>query len=116
MAGYLDAELRILAWVEKPVVVVLNYTGVPRNVQGTRAEEDRWRDFLEPHPIVRDVVTLDAFSRCWVQEEVLLERIRDLLPEGRREPMQRLIDSWRENGVETFRKSMARLSALLRSP
>jgi len=113
MAGYLEAELGILAWVEKPVVVVLNYIGAPRGARETRAEEDRWRDFLESHPIACDVVTLDAFSRCWVQEGVLLERIRDVLPEARREPLQRLIDRWRETNLATFRASMARLAALL---
>lgn len=113
MAGYLEAELRILAWVEKPVVVVLNYTGAPRDAEETRAEEDRWRSYLELHPIVRAVVTLDAFSRCWVQEGVLLERIRDLLPAARREPMQRLIESWCDRNLATFRASLARLAELL---
>ena len=60
MAGYLEAELRILTWVGKPVVFVLNYTGAPRDAQETRSEEDRWRHFLASHPIVRDVVTLDS--------------------------------------------------------
>ncbi|MCH8884749.1 MAG: 50S ribosome-binding GTPase, partial [SAR324 cluster bacterium] len=33
MAGYLEAELFVLARVEKPVVVVLNYTGAPRGAE-----------------------------------------------------------------------------------
>ena len=113
MAGYLESELSILEWVAKPVVVVLNYTGAPRGIEETRAEEELWRHFLESHPIVRDVVTLDAFSRCWVQEGVLLERIRDLLPADRRLTMQRLIDGWCESNLAMFRGSMARLAELL---
>ncbi|MCH2172897.1 DUF3482 domain-containing protein [Myxococcota bacterium] len=113
MAGYLEAELLILEWVQKPVIAVLNYTGAPQDTSGTQIEEARWRTFFASHSIVRDVLSLDAFSRCWVQEGVLLERIQEILPETRRKPMARLIDDWRENNLAVFHGSMKRLSELI---
>ena len=37
---------------------------------------------------MRDVLPLDAFSRCWVHEGVLFERILPLLPEGKHSSMR----------------------------
>ena len=62
-AGYVAAEMQILGWIGKPVVVLLNQVGPPRPAAAERAEVDRWRSALNAFPIVRDVLALDAFAR-----------------------------------------------------
>ena len=45
-AGYLDPEMRVLEWIGKPVIVLLNQTGRPRPREEERADEARWRSAL----------------------------------------------------------------------
>ena len=71
-AGYLAPEMAVLEWIGKPVIVLLNQTGRPRPRDEEEAEESRWRNALGRRPLVRAVVSLDAFARCWVQEIALL--------------------------------------------
>lgn len=112
-AGYVAAEMQILEWAGRPVIVLLNQTGVPRGSERQSEEEERWRAHLAPHPVVKDVLSLDAFTRCWVQEGVLLERIRAVLPEERRALMDALIGRWKEASIGVFHASMERLAELL---
>src|SRR6202040_2750141 len=83
-AGYLKPELVVLNWMRKPVLVLLNQTGVPRPAAVEAAEVTRWRDALRPHEHVRDALALDAFARCWVQELALFTRIGEVLAEDKR--------------------------------
>ena len=84
-AGYLASELAVLAWMKKPVLVLLNQTGPPRE---PAAEARRGRALAKPrcapHAQVRGVLALDAFARCWVQEFALFDAIAPLLPDGSR--------------------------------
>src|SRR5205085_11227235 len=64
-AGYLPAEMRILEWLGKPVVVLLNQLGPPRPAPEEQAEQGLWKQHLDQYPIVREVLALDAFARCW---------------------------------------------------
>ena len=59
-AGYAAPELELLTWIGRPVLVLLNQVGE------TEADDSlsRWRQFLLPLPIVRGVLSLDAFNRC----------------------------------------------------
>ena len=41
-AGYVDPEMRILGWIGKPVVVLLNQLGPPRPAEGDAADVDAW--------------------------------------------------------------------------
>ena len=82
-AGYLASELEVLEWVGKPVLVLLNQTGRPREREVEAADADRWRAALADSPHVRDVLALDAFARCWVQEFTLFAAIARALPESR---------------------------------
>lgn len=113
MAGYVDSEMKILEWIERPVIVVLNQTGPPSGVGERSAEEERWREHLSRFSIVREVVSLDAFARCWVQEGRLLELIRDVLAPNRRPPIDRLIETWGRGSRRVFFESMDRLAELL---
>ncbi|MBK6981882.1 MAG: DUF3482 domain-containing protein [Betaproteobacteria bacterium] len=105
-AAYVAPEMQVLAWIGKPVILLLNQVGPPRSASEERAEEDRWRAVATPYAVVRDVLTLDAFARCWVQEDALFARVAPLLPEGKRGAMDRLVALWRARGLERFRQSM----------
>ena len=47
-AGYLASELEVLEWVGKPVLVLLNQTGPPRERAAEEADAARWRAALGP--------------------------------------------------------------------
>jgi len=104
-AGYVEAEMQILTWIGKPVLVLLNQTGPPREEE-LAADEVRWREHLARWKVVRKVIGLDAFTRCWVQEGRLLEEVRDVLDEPARELAGRFVEAWRLERQEVFRESM----------
>ena len=104
-AGYVSLELEILRWLGRPTLAVLNQTG-PVGTTAERIEEE-WRIFLERHAIVQDVLTLDAFGRCWVQEDVLFTRVAALLEGEKREAMEALAERWHMENVEVFHRCMA---------
>ena len=105
-SAYIDAELEILAWIGKPVLLLLNQAGPPRPREVEQAEEERWSRRLSRHVQDRAVLTLDAFARCWVQEDRLLGAVAAVLGEDKREEMARLRAAWRERNLESFRASM----------
>jgi hypothetical protein len=105
-AGYIEPELRILDWIGKPVIVLLNQMGAPRAPSDEAAEIDRWRSLLQRAVTVRAVLALDAFARCWVQEVTLFETVGALLPEARRESFARLLAAWRHQREATFLASI----------
>jgi hypothetical protein len=106
-AGYLPAEMRILEWLGKPVVVLLNQLGPPRPDEQEQAEQTRWKAHLDQFPIVRDVLALDAFARCWVHEDVFYERVGKLTDESKRDGYARLLAAWQANNVQRFREAVA---------
>ncbi|MBL9154413.1 MAG: DUF3482 domain-containing protein [Verrucomicrobiales bacterium] len=111
--GYIDAEMEILGLMKRPVIVALNQTGQP-DPESARAREDEIRQLMQRHPVARHVVTLDAFTRCWVQEHRLLDLATGLLEDrGRRAAAARLVSAWRESQLAVFRDSAARLARLL---
>lgn len=105
-SAYIDAELRILQWMDKPVLLLLNQAGPPRPPGLEAAEEARWAKRLAGLVRDRGVITLDAFARCWVQEDRLLGAVEGLLPEAKRAEMGRLRAAWRARNLETFAESM----------
>ena len=110
-AGYLASELDILEWTGKPVIVLVNQTGRPRPRDEEQAEEASWRAALGPRPVIRAVMTLDAFARCWVQEIALLDLVGDVLPEARRASYRRLVEAWRARRLTQFDQAMSALAA-----
>jgi hypothetical protein len=111
--GYVDMEMEILTWIGKPVVLLLNQTGAPRPAIEEEMEETDWRFHLEKYGIVKAVIGLDAFARCWVQEEVLMEVVYHVLPEWKREDFNRLRSAWRDKNLDVFRRSMKTLGRQL---
>lgn len=104
-AGYVASEMRILSWIGRPVLVLLNQTGPRREEQGS-GDLERWREHLAPWPIVRRVLGLDAFTRCWVEEGRLLEEVRELLEGPQRDLAEACLLAWRDARQELFRASM----------
>jgi hypothetical protein len=105
-AGYLPSEMRILEWLGKPVVVLLNQLGPPRPSNDEQAEQTLWRRHLDQYPIVRDVLALDAFARCWVHEHVFYEAIARLLPDAKRPGYEGLLAIWRAHNLRRYRESL----------
>lgn len=91
-APYVSAEMRILEWIGKPVVVLLNQMGEPKPPEAEQADVDRWTNAMSSYPIVNSVLPMDAFARCWVQEFALFDAIAKALPEE----LQATFDSLRE--------------------
>ncbi|MEV4783838.1 GTPase domain-containing protein [Burkholderia sp. LMU1-1-1.1] len=93
-AGYVPAEMKILEWIGKPVVVLLNQTGRPRPAAEEQTEQGRWREHLAQYPAVREVLALDAFARCWVHERVFYEVVGKLLDPSQQAGYARLFATW----------------------
>ncbi len=112
-AAWVAPEMELLGWVGKPVIVLLNQLGAPRAVGAGGASEDdesRWRAHLAGFAVVRAVLPLDAFARCWVQELTLLGAVAAALPEAKQAPMARLLVAWRERRMATFDASIRSLA------
>lgn len=106
-AAYLDSEMKLLECIEKPVIVLINQMGSDQGMAQEAADVQQWQDFFAPYKHVVSVLPLDAFTRCWVQEFVLLEAIQTALHDGdSRNLMHRLVVAWKENGLQVFGQSM----------
>ena len=105
-AGYLPAEMKILEWLGKPVVVLLNQMGPPRPAPEELAEQATWKQHLAQYPIVRDVLAMDAFARCWVHERVFYEAVGKLIEPASQEGYARLFAAWEANNADRFRRAM----------
>ena len=107
-AGYLAPELAVLDWIGKPVIALLNQTGPAGTTDD--AEVARWRARFEVARI-RDVLPLDAFARCWVQERALFAAIARVLSEAKRAPFARLERAWDTRRAAQFDAAMEAIAA-----
>ena len=112
-AGYVDAEMEILGWIARPVIVLLNQLGPPRAAEAEAADVERWATHLAPYHWVRDTLAFDAFARCWVQEHVLLDRIGAVLPPEKQPTWRRLAEAWKSRSREVFEQSVQALARQL---
>lgn len=110
-AGYVAPELELLEWLGCPVVLLLNQTGeqqwAPERLDQRIAV---WRRHVERWSVVGDVVALDAFTRCWVEEGLLLERVARRLDQPARATMIALARAWGERHLEVFDRSMGAIA------
>ena len=109
-ASYVALEMEVLDWIGKPVVVLLNQMGPPR--EDISSEVTRWSKVGSPG-LVRAVLPLDAFARCWVQEVALLKTVEPLLPLGKAPAMAGLSRRWDELNRARFESSMNVLARYL---
>ena len=112
-AVYVAMEMEILTWIGKPVVLLLNQTGPPRAAIEEELEEADWRLHLKRFPIVKTVIGLDAFARCWVQEGELMNLIQPLLAADKQETFSTLRRAWEARHLEVFHRSMEVLAGPL---
>jgi hypothetical protein len=109
-AGYVALEMEILAWIGKPVVLLLNQMGPPRDRAAERFEEDKWHEQLKGHSVVQAVLSLDAFARCWVQEGELIQAVGRLLPIEKQGAYAQLARAWRDKNLDRFHGAMSILA------
>ena len=109
-AGYVPAEMKILEWLGKPVVVLLNQTGRPRPQAEEQAEQARWRDHVRQYPVVREVLALDAFARCWVHERVFYEALGRLVAAQQQQGYARLFAAWEAGNAARYDQAMRLLA------
>ncbi len=111
--GYVDLEMEILEWIGKPVLVFLNQTGRP-DPDRIASEETAWRDHLAKQSIVKSVATLDAFTRCWIQEHEILERTASIVEgSAKKKTAQILAKAWKDRNLEVFENSISTIAALM---
>jgi Domain of unknown function (DUF3482)/50S ribosome-binding GTPase len=113
MAGYIAPELQLLEWIGKPVIVLLNQTGPPKDREEQQRLEQPWKDYFARYGFVRGVHSLDAFSRCWVQEGILFETIQSLLPPDDRQLLARLFAVWKHTNLTVFHAAMEEWARLV---
>lgn len=114
-APYVDAEMQLLAWVDRPILVLLNQLGMLRSAEQEAQDVERWQAHLRDWPRVRAVLPLDAFGRCWVQESVLWTAVGRVLDAPRAEAMGRLEQAWRRERLAVFDAAAASLARTLAS-
>ena len=112
-AAYIKPEIEILQWLKKPILVLLNQTGPPRDRAAEAREIERWRQHFDGFASGAEVIVFDAFARCWVQEETLWARIRELLPPARRSLMQECLEHARKDNLARHQAAMRRLGEAL---
>jgi hypothetical protein len=105
-AGYLPAEMKILEWLDKPVVILLNQMGPPRPRTDEHLEQTRWQQHLDRYAVVREVLALDAFARCWVHERVFYEAVGKLVAAPKQHGYERLVGVWKANNEARFSAAM----------
>jgi GTP-binding protein EngB required for normal cell division len=103
--AYLDAELKVLDLIGKPVVVLLNQIGEPLTPLLADVERQRWKARVSTAKSVQDVLLLDAFTRCWVQEGRLLEAVARSLPQ-RQAQFARLNAAWQQRNLQRWQAAM----------
>ena len=105
-AGYLPAEMNILEWLGKPVVVLLNQMGPPRPGAAEGAEQGEWKKHLARFAVVREVLALDAFARCWVHEHVFYEAVAPLIAPDKQPGYARLRAAWEANNRQRYTSAL----------
>lgn len=112
-AGYVEIEMQILSWLDKPVLLLLNQTGPPRQPAEEVREETAWREHLSSFPCVQGTLALDAFARCWTQEDGLLRAVSAVLEPDKQQAFARLRSAWRMRNLEVFDASAHALAGQL---
>ena len=107
--AYVDIEMQILQWLGKPVILLLNQLGPPRD-SAYQTELQQWEAQAAQHPCVQAVLPFDAFARCWVQEGTLLEHVQRVLPTDKQATFERLREAWKERNLAVFEQSMQTLA------
>ena len=109
-AVHVGPELEALAWAGKPLLAILNQTGMRSDASEPDSRAARWRTVLEAHPAVGRTVELDSFSRCWVQEIALYAEVGGLLDASLHPVYSRLSAGIADAHRQRFSRSMTALA------
>jgi GTPase SAR1 family protein len=112
-AAYVEAEMALLAWLDKPVIVLLNQLGAPRAAALEAQDVERWRRHLHALRSGVQVLPMDAFARCWVQELALLHAVQTVLDGAPRDAMAHLCDAWLQMREAAFGRAIGVLAQSL---
>lgn len=113
-AGYVEPEMNLLAWMDRPILVLLNQTGEETSSRTElEARREEWVLQLERWPMVHDVLPLDAFCRSWVQEDALMETIARALSGPKAEAMKELAGAWHRRNRDVFERSVREVAVYL---
>jgi len=112
-AAYVEAEMQILSWVEKPVLVLLNQMGKPRPKDAEEKDQAAWRDYMDRFPFVSGVLPMDAFARCWIQEVAFFEAIGKAMPNPKKAAFKALQAAWAAERINDHRLSVAAIGEFL---
>ena len=112
-APYVSAEMRILEWIGKPVIVLLNQMGEPKPLEAEQADVNRWKDAMSAYPIVSSVLPMDAFARCWIQEYTLFDAIAKALPEDLHATFDSLREVWSRKRRAAYNASIQAMTHYL---
>ncbi len=113
-AGYVDHELELLDWLGVPVWILLNQTGDTSFQNRPLAPRiERWQEHTRRFQMVRGVGALDAYNRCWVEEDHLLRDLEPLLPEPLQVPMAELRKAWNARNLETMDRCVDAMAGYL---
>ena len=105
-AGYVGPELELLDWLGVPVILLLNQVGEAGQSPERREQRlEPWRRLGEHWGVVRGAEELDAFTRCWVEESLLLARVGEVLEEDARSLMEALTKGWTARNLEAFERA-----------
>ncbi|HAW45147.1 MAG TPA: DUF3482 domain-containing protein [Sutterella sp.] len=113
LSDYVASEMQILAWIGKPVIVLLNQMGKPREPDKEEADVELWRTFLADYPLVKKVLPMDAFARCWVQEYALFDAIAQTLDADTKETFEGLQEAWSRQRRATYRSAVGAIGSYL---
>jgi hypothetical protein len=89
------AEIEVLGMIGKPVVLLLNQTGMPDDNRDAALVRG-WLDALADFPFLRGALPLDGWMRCWIQESILFQHIATILPPEKQPHFDRLIAGWKQ--------------------
>jgi hypothetical protein len=112
-AVYVAPELDILTWTGKPVLVLLNQGGGLPDPGAATERISEWRRHLAAFPAVQQVLALDGYTRCWLQELSLFQAIGQLLPPPERPAYRQLTIQLGQGYRDRFEASAAALADYL---
>lgn len=113
LSDYVASEMQILSWIGKPVIVLLNQMGRPREPEKEEGDVAMWEEFLAAFPLVKKVLPMDAFARCWVQEYALFDAIAEALDKDARETFEALQEAWSRQRRATYRSAVSAIGSYL---
>lgn len=112
-APYVTAEMKILEWIGKPVIVLLNQMGEPKSPEAEQADVERWKNAMASYPVVNEILPMDAFARCWVQEFALFDAVEKVLAAEQQATFEALKEVWARQRRAAYNASLEALAHYL---